>query len=169
MRTFSDDDEILDELKKLKDESDDIDKHLRQVDGKRNNLSSKERQAKDLLNKYKARSTPPTNEEIQQLVDKFRQMGRDSDNIYDELQQMSDDLDKRIDYLDGLMKRAGELQNLFKKYQKLANDANKGLRGLQKDLDEATDLAHMLREVLDEMYKGLGRDYVNRGEFIIDK
>jgi len=43
MRTFSDDDEILDELKKLKGESDDIDKHLRQVDGKRNNLSSKER------------------------------------------------------------------------------------------------------------------------------
>lgn len=29
MRTFSDDDEILDELKKLKGESDDIDKHLR--------------------------------------------------------------------------------------------------------------------------------------------
>jgi hypothetical protein len=55
MRAFSDDDEILDELKKLKGDSDEIDKHLRQVDGKRNNLSSKERQAKDLLNKYKAR------------------------------------------------------------------------------------------------------------------
>ena len=43
------------------------------------------------------------------------------------------------------------------------------MRNLQKDLDDATDLAHLLREVLDEMYKGLSRDYVNKGDFIIDK
>lgn len=43
MRTFSDDDEILDELRRLKGESDDIDKHLRLVDGKRTTLSGKER------------------------------------------------------------------------------------------------------------------------------
>ena len=43
------------------------------------------------------------------------------------------------------------------------------MRSLQKELDDATDLAHLLREVLDEMFKGLSRDYVNKGDFIIDK
>ena len=64
---------------------------------------------------------------------------------------MSDDLDKRIEYLDAFLKRGNELQDLFKQYQKLASDLYKGFRNFSKNLDDANDMSGLLNEVLYEM------------------
>lgn len=54
---------------KLRSESDDIDKELRQLYSKKNDIAARDRQFKDILNKMK--KNPPSSEELTQLADKF--------------------------------------------------------------------------------------------------
>lgn len=91
---------------------------------------------------------------------------KDSDEVLEDLNQKSDELDQRILDLEKYLQKHSELQNLYKEFDSLLTDVNNNLLKLQKRLDEVSDLQSLLKAVLTEMEKGTNSDYKLKEGFI---
>ncbi len=109
---------------------------------------------------------PPSNQEIQQLSDNFLYITGEAQNILDDLIQTEKDIDEKLAYLDKFLGKANDLRDLFGEYNDLLNGLLKDFEQFKGQLEDAKDLAVLLRKVVIEMEKGLHRDYLHKDSFI---
>eukprot|EP00347_Sterkiella_histriomuscorum_P007817 403347449 len=160
------DENIINELKKLKKESEEIEQELQLCDQKRAQLITQEKVLKDKLSQMKQQKSSFKIKDFGDLTNLIGEQNNEANEFLEDLNIKCDDLDQRILYLEQFLQKHSLIQNLFSEFDQLLGNVNKNLLQETKKFDEISDLQDLLRNVLLEMEKGTNNDYKLKEGFI---